>query len=282
VTVRPSPRPDAEGPWLTAPRLALWGVASVLAIGALWRAPVSPVALLRADELLAEGLPIAAAVHLQHIAQQNPLPAVRRGASERLLSLYLGDLNNPLGARLLLQDMVGDPARSPSERAAMWERLARLLQVRFDDPEEAAGAWRMAWEADRADPHAVWRRVEGLQIMTDIGRGEDVFREWENVQRDAPEARAVALLNLAQIELGRNLYGNARERFRDARAAAAEGTELQQLADEGVEIVEKRFAMREEALSRAAAADLPAKIRAQLEKASRNAPLGEEEGSAPP
>lgn len=282
MTGKPSRRPDADAPTLTAPRLLLWGLASALAVGALWRAPVSPVALMRADGLLAEGLPIAAAEHLQRVAQQNPLPAVRRGASERLLTLYLSDLNNPLGARLLLQEMAAEASRAPADRAAMWERLARLLQVRFGEPEEAAGAWRMAWEADRADPKAVWRRVEGLQIMTDIGRGEDVFREWENVQRDAPEARAIALLNLAQIELGRNLFGNARERFRDARAAAPDGSELQRLADEGVELVEKRFALREEALSKAAASDLPAKIRAQLEKAARNAPLGEEEGGAGP
>jgi hypothetical protein len=151
-----------------------------------------------------------------------------------------------------------------------------VLYTRFDDAEGAAGALTIAWKAAADDPAAIWYRIEALQVMTDAGRGTEVLHEWEELDKAGADVRAIARLNRAQIDFGRSLYGSAREHYNEAAKSSLEGSALRQAALDGVRLVDQTFAVRDQALERAAALALSKAARATIDKATRGAPMGDE------
>lgn len=253
---------------LTWPRLLGWGLVLGLAAFLVGWTPLSPLALSRADVLVAAGRFEEAGQLYEQVGLRNLVAEVRREGWMRATLVWMTDHRDPLRARTCAQQILQDAEATDAQRALAWERLGRLLAGPLARPEEAAGAWRMAYETAPEDPQAGERLVASARVMTEAGHADEAHAVWEKVARRFEQHRAEARLAQADILLAKGRLGQAREAYKGAiEAAQIEADKA--LASEGREVVEERMERLRTALSALEARDLPPELKARLEKAER-------------
>lgn len=253
---------------LTWPRVVGWGAVLGLGLFLVVWTPLSPLALTRADVLLALGRAGEAGELYEQVGLRNVLPELRREGWMRAALVWMVDQPDPLRARTCVQQVLQDAEAPEAQRALAWERLGRLLGGPLARADEAAGAWRMAYETAPDDPSAGLRLVNSARVMTEAGHSDEAHAVWERVARRFAEHRTEAKLAQADILLSKGRLGQAREAFKAAQEAAEVEAD-KALASEGREVVEERMERLKTALSALESRDLPPDLRARLEKAER-------------
>lgn len=257
-----------RGRLVTLPRVLAWGTAGVLALALVTWTPLSPLSLVRADALLALGRAEEAGALYEQIGLRCVDRGVRREAWMRAQLVWVVDAPDRLRARTCAQQVIQDDEAAPALRALAWERLGRLLETSFQWPEEAAGAWRMAYETAPDDPRAGDRLVASAWIMTEAGHADEAHAVWDRVARRFEAHRAEARLAQADILFSKGRLGQAREAYKAAGEAAVIEAD-RALAREGEELVLERMERLRSALSALEERDLPAELRERLERAER-------------
>jgi len=194
----PAPAPSPVDGWRVGEILLAGTLASAL-IGAAWLLPHSPVALWRADAVLALQGPLAATLAYDDIARNTPFPGMREIALHRSASLWAADLNDPLQARRRLERII-DSSAPVARRADAMDRLAEIA-LSAGDLEEAARASYEAWRLDPKGPRAADRLIRAARLRQETGNTTGAQGLWERVARSFPAHAAEAWISQAELVL---------------------------------------------------------------------------------
>jgi tetratricopeptide (TPR) repeat protein len=184
------------------PRLWGWSAVVLIAAGAAWTSPVSPVALWRADVMLGQGRPFAAAGIYDAVSRSNPMPGLRAQALERSALTWAVELGLPGEAARRLETRLQQPM-SASDRADLLERLGALL-VDAGRPADAAVRLREAHDLDPSAPAAGLRLTRSARAALQAGDLALADATWRRLGRLHPELLARAELGRANIALHKN------------------------------------------------------------------------------
>lgn len=243
-------------PELNRARLVAWGSVLLLLVIALWRSPVSPFALDRADALLLSGHTQSALAHLDAASRYNPLPGVRDDALMRAAMGWAIDGADDVQARARLLRLIRKPGVSPELRAEAWERLGHLQLTRFDAAEDASSAYRQAFDAAPDAPRADVRLMDAARARLEAGDADGAHHLWERVARRYPAHRARAYIAQAAILFGKGKMHSALDRYEAALKAAEDDASLQ-VAKLGVAACNDRMGRIEAALAEIEASGIP-------------------------
>lgn len=239
---------------------------AALVVGAVgWWAPVSPVAMARADVMYGNGNLLGAEGAYAQIGQWHPLAAIRVDANLRAATIATVDLASPQTARTYLERVIATSSAPQAVRAEAWERLGHLEWNTFQRPDEAASAFQMAYELDMIGEHAARRLVLAARARTEAGRHEPALAAWERVARRVPSQRALARVSQASLRLALGDEAGALQAY-EAAIASTTDPALLQVARLGMATCKERMGMVQAALADVSSADLPADVAAERER----------------
>jgi len=168
-------------------------------MAALWLAPVSPLALWRADAALSSGDALSAVEQYDAIAEYNPIDSLRRDALYRGAMVWSVDLRDAREARLRWQ-AYADLAPDNLQASEAFEQIGRLYLAE-QSPQEAARLYRLAYEVAPDDPRGVDRLQSAARALEASGQADAALETWEQVFAISTEHRSVALMRQAEIRL---------------------------------------------------------------------------------
>lgn len=248
-----------RGPWVV---LAFTAVA--LAAWAAWRAPVSPLALWRAEVLLASSEPAFAAAHLEAAGRSNPIAAVRLEAQRRCAAVWWQAARDGVRARSCLELLAADPAADASTRAWAFAALAAHLEGPLQDAGQAAAAWAQAYELARKDPEAGDRLEHQARALERAGQPEEAQEVWRKVALRFPERKARARVAQGDVLLALGASRQACEAYGDALEADPE-PDVAELAQRGHDVCQTRQDNLQRAMALSRKGDIPEELKRRLE-----------------
>jgi tetratricopeptide (TPR) repeat protein len=236
------------------------------AILAFLHAPVSPVALSRADAARVAGDPEGAVAAYDAIARLHPVADVRRRALRRAAGVLAGELARPGDARVRLERLArtGLP---PSELGAVRDEIGAFLGVE-GQLHEASRAYRLAYEADPNAEEAGDRLLAAARAAADAGDLAAAEPIWAQAARAMPERAARVALDRADALLAAGDAQSALTAYR-AAVALARDPQLAAVAQLGAAACLERFGALDEALAALDAADLPDALRSSRDRMLR-------------
>jgi tetratricopeptide (TPR) repeat protein len=222
------------------------GVAVATVIGALaWMSPLSPVALERPADLLANGHVAEAMVAYERLAGSFASDAVREEASWRLGLLADVEQDDPQAAVEHLSIFVFDFPES-RHSAAAYVRLAHLYANELGDPLLAAEHWELAATTDPENVDAgAWLLAAG-RAYHDVEENRRAIVTLLAASAHVEHA-ASAWLTLARIHLSSDPAG-AYEYYGEAMRASPSDAE-RRLARLGMVTALEHLEYRDEALA---------------------------------
>lgn len=235
-------------PGASGRRARLAGVLFVGALGLGAASPLGPFALDRADVLRARGEHEAAYAQLERVARWHPSSSVRAAAHERAARVAQLRLQSPDAARAHLEALVGLQDGDRAAQAATWHALADLLERDLGDLDDAAAAWRMAYDLDPLAEAAAERLARAARSLESAGRPDDALAAWERLARRVPGEAARAQLSLAALSLAEGDVRRAYDAYREA-ARRTDDPDLLRVARMGTSACAERLGEPEAAVA---------------------------------
>ena len=262
-------RPVALTRWsmagLSRGRVLLVALAAAVVLAGL-HAPVSPVALSRADAARVAGDPEGAVAAYDAIARLHPVADVRRRALRRAAGVLAGELARPGDARVRLERLArtGLPT---AELAEVREEIGAFLRVE-GQLREASRAYRLAYDAEPNAEAAGDRLLAAARAAADGGDLTAAEPLWAEAARAMPERAARVALDRADALLASGDAQSALTAYR-AAVALARDPQLAAVAQLGAAACLERFGALDEALAAVDAADLPDALRSSRDRTLR-------------
>lgn len=226
-----------------------------LVVAAAWFAPVSPLALSRADVALGQGQPAVALARYDAVARWSPWQSQREEALWRAAHVASTDLDDSLGARTRLRALVRSYPAS-THAAEAWELLGHLLVGTEASPGDAAFAFshahRTAPEHERADE----RLIRAARAFALAGQHDRALRHYRALAAGYPQHRALSLIGQAQVALADNDVQAALGLYEDAIPHANDAT-VRTMARLGASACLERLGDLDEAIAALDSADVP-------------------------
>ncbi len=247
-----------RNPWIAG------GFVLVALLGA-WTAPVSPLALSRADVALGQGYSQLAVDRYDAVARWSWMRSHRRYAQIRSAHLLSNELGDPAGALERLEQVVEDPSLPAVERARVQAKMAEIHRV-LRAPKAAAHAFMQAVascrdlepsDVDASCEAARWK-LAAANEFAQAGHQRRALNLLARVVREHPEFRQQANLERAQIQLSAGKIADALTLFEDVSSGTGERANVAKL---GVATCLERLGNLDEALAEIDAADLPDAVR---------------------
>lgn len=268
--------------------IVLAGALAGAAVSAGWLLPQSPIALWRADAVLALYGPLAATEAYDDVARFTPFQRLRELALLRSASLWAADLGDPLQASRRL-DRIIDSSLPVERRADASERLAEIA-LSAGDLDRAARAFQEAWRLDPKGARAADRLIRAARLRMEGGEHTAAQGLWERVARSFPAFAAEAWISQAEMVLAEGrpksallLYQQAlTEEANPALVEAAHlgaASCLERIGDATAAVAELRLA----GLPEAALADRIASLekQAKAERFAEDAPTASDVANRP-
>lgn len=247
------------------PRILAWGAVVALAATVIWASPVSPLAVSQADVLYGRGRPYDALMAYDHVGRWNPWSKLRLSADERAATIAAVDLNDPGLSRVYLERILGERAASAQAKANAWERVGHVAWTTENHPEEAAGAFQMAYKLDMLAPQAERRLIAEARARNDAGTLAPALAAWERVAQKLPDQVGLARVNQASLLLA---HGETRDALTTYEQVAATTTDptLLQVAKMGAATCKERLGDVAAALADLGDADLPSAVATERQR----------------
>ena len=210
-----------------------------------WSHPASPLAMSRADTMLAHD-PLQAVHAYDLIAQVNPWRGVRQKALYRSSAVYISDLSDPATARERLVSAL-EVVQDPLLRADTWQQMGELdLELR--DPERAAEAFVTAHNVAPEASQAPERLVAAARARMQAGDDKSALSLWRRVGRRFESHRCLAWVAEAEIQLALGEPMRALELYQNV-LTSDEDPSLTALARLGAATCMERMGALDEALA---------------------------------
>lgn len=240
--------------------------ATLLVLGGLWLAPISPLAISRADVALGQGDPVRAVRLYDQVARWTPVASVRARALDRGAAVYSTELNDAASARERLERLVDEIALDPADEARIRGRIGRLY-LRERRPTKAAKSLLAAVDLDPDAVESPRRLVLAARALAEAGHPRKAAVVWERLGDAHTPWRSRSWLGLAELHLAAGDVIHALPLFEDV---VAHGTpEEQSAARLGVSVCQERLGDLDEAVAALTEADLPDMVRRSRENALR-------------
>ncbi len=230
-------------------------LAASLVVAVAWLAPVSPLALSRADVALGQGQPAVALMRYDAVAAHSPWPSQRQEALWRAAHVASTDLDDSHGARSRLRALLRAYPDS-AHAAEAWELLGHLLIGTEANPGDAAFAFSHAHRTAPDDARADERLIRAARAFALAGQSDRAMRHYQALARDYPEHQALSLIGQAQVALSGNDVHAALELYEDAIPHANDAT-VRTMARLGASACLERLGNLDEAIAALDSTDVP-------------------------
>ena len=252
-----SPYKPIYSPWIS-------GGTVLLALVGLWMAPVSPLALSRADVALGQGAPQTAVQRYDQVAQWSFVAAHRQRAQLRSAQVLFNELGDPQGALVRLNALANDASLPLAEQPDVQVKIA-VIHRELRQSEESAHAFMVAVatckkleQSTCIDGDVGAWKISAAQELAQAGHLRRALNLLARVVREHPEYRQQANLERAQLQLIDGHIADALTLFEDV----ATGDDVRaNVAKLGVATCLERLGNLDEALAELDEVDLPEAVR---------------------
>lgn len=249
------------------------GGTALLALVGLWMAPISPLALSRADVALGQGAPLTAVQRYDKVAEWSFVAAHRQRALLRSAQLLFNELGDSQGSLVRLNALANDATLPLGAQADVQVKIGEIYRE-IRQPKDSAHAFMVAVaickkleEPTCSAGHTGSWKLSAAQELAKAGHVHRALNLLGRVVREHPDLRQQANLERAQLQLIEGQIADALTLFEDVAAGDDVRANVAKL---GVATCLERLGNLDEALAELDEVDLPDAVRESRAKPMRS------------